>query len=279
MTDVPAAPPVLVQPVLVQRSGHVLTVTLNRPAKLNAITPEMYIRLAQAWYEFRDDDSLRVAVLTGAGDRAFSAGADLSTTIPLLSRSRVPADEWEERFVADLSVMNDGLLRDLILDKPVIAAVNGDAFGAGTEMIQASDLRLAVPTARFGLPEVKRGIIPGGGSIARLPRQIPWAQAAQILLLGDPISAAQALTWGLINEVVEPSELPGKAASLAARLAENAPLAVQAIKQGMRECSGLPLADALTLERGLVSRILKTQDAVEGATAFSQKRPPRFSGR
>lgn len=272
-------PGAIANPVLVERSGHVLTVTLNRPAKLNAMNPEMYLRLAQAWYEFRDDDSLRVAVLTGAGDRAFSAGADLGTTIALLSRSRVPADEWEERFVADLSIMNDALLRDLNLDKPVIAAVNGDAFGAGSEMVQATDLRLAVSTARFGLPEVTRGIIPGGGSIARLPRQIPWAQAAQLLLLGDPISAGRALSWGLINEVVEPSELVARAAALAVRLAENAPLAVQAIKQGMRECSGVPLADALTLERRLVSRILKTEDAVEGASAFSQKRRPRYSGK
>jgi enoyl-CoA hydratase/carnithine racemase len=166
----------------------------------------------------------------------------------------------------------------LVLDKPVIMAVNGDALGAGTELVQAADIRIAVPTARFGLPEVQRGIIPGGGSISRLPRQIPWARAAELLLLGDPVTADQALAWGLLNEVVAADGLLPRSLTLAGRLAANAPLSVQAIKRRMREGSGVPLNEALRDERREVSRIFKTVDASEGPRAFIEKRPPKFVG-
>src|ERR1700688_1105809 len=153
----PPSEPKPESPVLVERAGSTLVVTFNRPHRLNALTPEAYIRLAEAWYLYRDDDSLRAAILTGAGDRAFTAGADLAVTIPLLDGSRQPKNEWEERFLGDLSLMNDGLLRNLELHKPVIAAVNGMAVGAGAEMLQATDLRIAVKGTRIGLPEVQRG--------------------------------------------------------------------------------------------------------------------------
>jgi enoyl-CoA hydratase len=265
--------------VLVQLDGPVMVVTFNRPDRLNALTPEAYIRLAEAWYQYRDDDSLRAAILTGAGDRAFTAGADLAITIPLLNGSRSPQDEWEERFVRDLSLMNDGLLRNLTLHKPVIAAVNGLAVGAGAEMLQATDLRLIVPEARVGLPEVQRGLIPGGGSLTRLVRQVPWALAAELLLLGEPISADRAAAIGLVNQVVAAPDLLPQARRWADRLARNGPLAVQAIKEGMLEGSGRAIEDSLAIERRLVARVLRTDDAVEGARAFVEKRPPDFGGR
>ncbi len=266
-------------PVLVEVDGPTMLVTLNRPNRLNALTPEAYIRLAEAWYRYRDDDALRAAILTGTGDRAFTSGADLATTIPLLSGTRRPQDEWEERFVGNLSLMNDGLLRDLVLHKPVIAAVNGTAMGAGAEMLQATDLRLIVPEARLGFPEVQRGLIPGGGSLTRLVRQIPWAVAAELLLLGEPIAASRAAAIGLVNEVVARPDLLPRARQWAERLARNAPLAVQAIKEGMLEGSGRPQVDSLAIERHLVARVLRTDDAREGAQAFVEKRAPEFQGR
>jgi enoyl-CoA hydratase len=265
-------------PVLVERSGSTLVVTFNRPHRLNALTPESYIRLAEAWYLYRDDSTLRAAILTGAGNRAFTAGADLGITIPLLNGTRRPQDAWEERFMADLSLMNDGLLRNLVLHKPVIAAVNGVAAGAGAEMLQATDLRLIVKGARVGLPEVQRALIPGGGSVTRLIRQIPWAVAAELLLLGEPISAERAAEIGLVNEVVDPADLLPRARTLADRLARNGPLAVQAIKEGMLQGSGRPLDESLAIEHRLVARILRTKDCVEGARAFVEKRLPDFRG-
>jgi enoyl-CoA hydratase len=266
-------------PVLVQVDGPVMLVTLNRPDRLNALTPEAYIRLAEAWYRYRDDDSLRAAILTGAGTRAFTAGADLGITIPLLNGSRRPQDEWEERFLGDLSLMNDGLLRDLVLHKPVIAALNGTAVGAGAEMLQATDLRLIVPGALVGFPEVQRALIPGGGSLTRLVRQIPWAVAAELLLLGEPIPATRAAAIGLVSEVVAPQDLLPRARQWAERLAANGPLAVRAIKEGMIEGSGRTIEESLAIEQRLVARVLRTDDAREGAQAFVDKRAPQFRGR
>lgn len=255
-----------------------LEITLNRPQRLNALTPRMYLALADAWARFRDDDRIRVAILTGSGSRAFTAGADLRLTVPLLTGARQPADTWDEQFLSDLSVMNAALLRDFTVHKPIIAAVNGPAIGAGTEMLQATDLRIASRDATFALPEVRQGIIPGGGSITRLARQIPWAIASEIVLTGRPIDAERALAVGLVNEVVDPGDVVDRAREWAADIECCAPLAVQAAKQGMLDTSGMPLEAGLRLERRLVARIMETDDAREGPRAFAEKRPPRFSG-
>jgi enoyl-CoA hydratase len=265
--------------LLVEAGDGVLEITLNRPDRLNSLTPAMYLALAETWQRYRDDDSLRVAILTGAGTRAFCAGADLAETVPLLTGARKPTSEVDERFLSDLSLMNDALLRDFELHKPVVAAVNGDAIGAGTEILQATDLRVSSADARFGLPEVRQGIIPGGGSVTRLARQIPWALAAEILMLGQPIDASRAHAAGLVNEVVAPEDVMATARQIATRLTQCAPLAVQAIKRGMIESSGRPLAEGLALERRLVAAVMKTEDAREGPRAFLAKRPPVFTGR
>lgn len=265
--------------VIIRRRTPVLEIVLNRPDRLNALTPAMYLTMADAWEQYRDDADLRVAIVTGAGTRAFSAGADLRTTVPLLTGARAPSGDIEERFLADLSRMNVALLRDFELFKPVVAAVNGDAIGAGTELLQATDLRVCSSDARFGLPEVRQGIVPGGGSITRLARQVPWAIACEMMMLGRPIDAPRALAAGLVNDVVPPGEVLARARAVADAVSDCAPLAVQAVKRGMIGSSGRPLGDGLAGERHLVAEIMRTEDAREGPRAFLAKRRPVFVGR
>ena len=180
--------------LLFEKRDGVAWITFNRPEHKNAISPEAFCRLADAWTELRDDDSLRVAILTGAGDEVFTAGGDLKQLLPLWTGARKPETEWDERLLADPGLSFVSLLKTIELYKPIISAVNGLALAGGTELMLATDLRLAVPHARFGLTEVKRALVPGGGSMVRLPRQIPWAKAMEILLLGDPIDAEEAQT-------------------------------------------------------------------------------------
>ncbi|MFU8815185.1 MAG: enoyl-CoA hydratase-related protein [Pseudomonadales bacterium] len=261
-----------------QKRDGIAYLVMNRPERRNALSPQMIVEMAEAWQDFRDDREARVAILTGAGDRAFCAGADLGLLIPLLSGSRKPEDEHDEALLADRSLMQKALLRDFELYKPVIAAVNGFALAGGTEILQATDLRIAAEHAEFGLSEVMRGIIPAGGTLVRLARQIPYCKAMQILLTGDRMSAEEAYRIGLINEVVPAAEVLGRAEALAARIAENGPLAVAACKEAVIRTSGLPLNDAFRIENELAGRVMRSRDAVEGPRAFMEKRKPEFRG-
>lgn len=265
--------------LLTEARDGVLTLTLNRPEAGNALSPEMLVRLAQAWYAFRDTDDLRVAILTGAGDEHFCVGGDLKRTMPLLTGARLPEDEWDERLLGDMQQFTDAILRGFDLYKPVIVAVNGSAIGGGTEITNACDLRIAAEHAIFGLPEAKIGLLPGGGSISRLPRQIPYAKALEMLLVGDPIDAHEALRLGLLNYVVPKDHLLDKARELAAKIAANGPLAVRKIKEAIVRGSGVPLAEALHIEGEVSVDVLNSQDAREGPRAFKEKRLPRFTGR
>lgn len=264
--------------LLVDVDGGVMTLTMNRPAARNALSPEMLVRMAQAWYELRDSRDLHVAILTGAGDQSFCAGGDLKRTMPLLTGARQPEDEWDERLMADLRQFTDAILRGFELYKPVIAAVNGEALGGGTELTNACDLRVAAEHAVFGTPEAKLGLLPGGGSLTRLPRQVPYAKALEILMIGDSFSAAEALRMGLLNYVVPKAELMARARQLAAKLAANGPLAVRKIKEGVLRSSGRPLAEALAIEDEVAAAVMTSKDAREGPRAFKEKRPPRFTG-
>jgi enoyl-CoA hydratase len=261
-----------------ERRGGVAVVTFNRAQKKNAITPEMVVRLAEAWVEFRDDDGLRAAVLTGAGD-TFCAGADLGRLIPLLTRARAPEDDWDRRLLADPSLFQAAILRRFELWKPVIAAVNGAALAGGCEILQATDIRLAAPEASFGLPEPTRGIIPAGGSLVRLARQIPYVRAMQILLMGDPIPAAAALEIGFVNEIVPREKLLERAFEIAARIAENGPLAVRKIKEVVVRSQGRALEEAFKIEEECSREVMRSADAREGPRAFMEKRKPNFTGR
>lgn len=264
--------------VIYEKSESIVTITMNRPEKHNAMNPQMLVELANAWTAFRDDDEARVAILTGTGERAFCAGADLGSLLPLVTRSRKPSDEWDEALLSDRSIQMTAILRGFELYKPVIAAVNGFALAGGTEVVGACDLRIAAPHATLGLSEVKRGVAPGGGSMVRLARQIPYAKAMQMLMTGEAMTPEEAHRIGFLNEIAPAEELLQRAMSLARLIAENAPLAVQACKEVVLRTSGLSFDEANRVEDEVAVRILKTNDAVEGPLAFIEKRKPNFSG-
>ncbi len=262
-----------------EKRGHIAHITLNRPDVRNAINPELMLRLADAWVDYAEDDNLRVAIITGAGDRAFCSGADLGRLIPLFTGARQPEDDWDRRLMGDLSLTRTALLRGYALYKPIVSAVNGFCLAAGTELMQATDIRIAVDYATFGLTEVKRAIIPAGGGLARLPRQIPYAKAMEIFLVGDSITAEEAYRIGMVNYVVPASELMPKAEEIAAKIAAAGPLAVRKIKEAVLRTSGLPLDEAYRIEDQCVMDVMRSEDAREGPRAFIEQREPQYKGR
>jgi E-phenylitaconyl-CoA hydratase len=250
-------------------AAGIATITINRPEARNALDADHYAGLNKAWITVRDDPAIRCAIITGAGDRAFCAGADLKTFI---ARDVELAELW-------LTQKGQLLNRGLEVWKPVIAAVNGACLGGGVTLLLATDIRVAVPGATFGLSEVKRGVIPANGGTQRVAAQLPHALAMEMLLTGDPWDAARAERWGFVNAVVPPDQLMATARDYAARIAANAPLAVQAAKELALRSRDMPLEDGLRMEQ-LTSRILQqSQDVQEGRAAFREKRAPRFEGR
>jgi E-phenylitaconyl-CoA hydratase len=250
------------------RDGAVAIITINRPERRNAMDAEHYAGLSRAWTEVRDNPAIRAAIITGTGEKAFSAGADLK------SFTAAPAP------LAELMLTQQGQLlnRGLEIWKPVIAAVNGACLGGGTTLVLATDIRVAARHATFSVAEVKRGLFPANGGTQRLIQQLPHAIAMELLLTGDSIDAVTAERWGLVNRVVEPDDLMPVALDYARRIAENAPLAVQAAKELALRSRDVDLATGLRLEQ-LMLRLLQTSaDASEGSTAFSEKRPPRYTG-
>ncbi|MBL8386007.1 MAG: enoyl-CoA hydratase/isomerase family protein [Burkholderiales bacterium] len=265
--------------LVVERRDGIAIVTLNRPEKRNALSPEMVVRLAQFWDAAAADHALRAVVVTGAGDQAFSSGGDLGSLIPLMMRSRAPVGEWEERFAADRKQLGAALLRGAGFYKPVIAAINGHALAGGAEFVLATDLRVMAETATIGVTEVRRGLIASGGSLVRLPRQVPWAQAMELLLLGEPVPARRALEMGLVNRVVPPDQVLEVALDLARRVGLGAPVALEKTKEVMLRSSGRPLEDGFAIETQCTKENAAMDDAREGPRAFMEKRPPVYRGR
>jgi len=253
--------------LLVDRDGSVGVLTLNRPAAHNSLTTALIGELGEALVRYRDDPSIQVIVITGAGERAFCSGMDL--------RGAPASTVFDDQF----GVPPLHLSRGMELWKPVIAAVNGYALGAGFELALSCDLRYASTNATFALPEVSIGSMPGAGRTQRIIHQAPTALAMELLLTGDRWDALRIQQAGLLNGVVEPAELLPTAIETAQRIARNAPLSLQAVKQAVWRGSHLPLAEALTLERTLFNLIRDTEDRAEGRAAFAEKRPPVFRGR
>ncbi len=250
--------------ILYEKSDHVATITLNRPEAFNSISPELYKELSDTMIRFRDDPDVWVAIITGAGQKAFSAGADIKKMLPRL---------------ADKSfVLPPGIMRGLNIWKPIIAAVNGLALGGGLEIVLACDIRIAAKNARFGTPEVGLGLIPGWGGTQRLPRMLPWCKAAEILLTGKPIDAEEAYRIGLINKVVDQEELMSTAQEWAAKICENGPIAVRAAKEAMIRGMNMSLDDGLRLEESFFAGLTTTADFEEGISAFAEKRKSQFKG-
>jgi len=251
---------------LVERRGHVLIVTMNRPQARNALSGPMMELMRQAWDTVDGDRGIRVCVLTGAGG-AFCAGADLKA----MSRDHPGARLGE----LDVSVI-EPLLKGRRLSKPLIAAVEGPAIAGGTEILQACDIRVAGASARFGVSEARWGLFPLGGSAVRLPRQVPYTVAAELLLTGRHITADEALSIGLIGHVVPDGQALAAALEIAEAIAANGPVAVRAILRVIRETEGMPENEAFALEAREGMAVFASEDAKEGPRAFAEKRRPQF---
>ena len=250
--------------VLTERHDGVLTITINRPAQKNAISREVAVQLAAAVDELDADPTLSVGVLTGAGG-TFSAGMDLKA----FAKGETPI----------LPGRGFGGITQAVVRKPLIAAVEGWALGGGFEMALACDLIVAADTARFGLTEVKRGLIAGEGGVIRLPQRLPYHVAMKVLLTGEPISAVDANQHGLVSELTESGAALAAAQELAQRVAVNAPLALARVKEVVRDVQGLNDSDAFAVQAEHASSLLTSEDAHEGALAFAEKRAPVWRGR
>jgi len=261
--------------VLVEKDEHVLTVTLNRPEKRNAVNSEVMCRLYDAWLRLDEDDDLRCAILTGVG-KTFCAGMDLAE-IGKMQRG-IADNEWMERVKKEPHVIFGAWLKTYRPTKPVILAAEGFARAGGTEILQGTDIRVAGESAMFGVTEVQRGLFPMAGSAVRLRRQIGYAVAAEMLLVGEDLPARRAFELGLVNHVVPDGQALAKAREIATQIAENAPLAVQAVLRSRRETEGLSEVAGLARELEIGQPVFATKDAKEGPTAFAEKRPARFTG-
>jgi len=246
--------------------GHVAIIELNRPEKLNAMTPEMADLLIAAVEQCNTDAQVRAVILTGAGPKAFCAGSDITE----LDRYATPWDFRNRLDYCDCVRM---------LKKPTVAAINGYTFGGGLEMALACDIRIAADNARLGAPEIKLGWIGGGGMTAQLVHAIGPSNAALMVLTGDPIRADQALVWGLVSEVVPQEQLRERAQALAATIASRAPIAAETTRVNLHAALSMPLEKAVEYERDLQAICFATADAKEGRKAFEEKRAPKFERR
>ncbi len=263
--------------LLVEREGPVVTLTMNRPERRNAMTLAMFARLADAWDEIDADSDVRVCILTGAGDH-FSAGMDLRA----MAGDADDGDDYDvkgrmERDGSDW--IYDGLLKTRHPRVPVIAAVEGNAIAGGTEILQGTEIRVAGESATFGVSEVRWSLYPGGGSAVRLARQIPFTEAADILLTGKHVTATEARALGLIGHVVPDGTALERAREIAVTVAANGPLAVEAVLRTLRETSGMTEEEAFAFELPLIRSVFSSEDAGEGPLAFTQKRAPDYRRR
>jgi enoyl-CoA hydratase len=256
--------------LLIEDRGKVRIITINRPEKLNALNRDVLRELQQVFAETRGDDAVRAVILTGAGEKAFVAGADIAEL-----SEKSPASAKEQ------TILGQDILRHIEnFPKPVVGAINGYALGGGCELALATHLRVAAATAKLGLPEVKLGIIPGYGGTQRLPRLIGRARALEMILSGEPISAETALDWGLINKIAPSAkETVATAEKLLEPILERAPLALGAVLEAVRRGRNVPQTEGMRIEADLFALLYNTRDVKEGMTAFLEKRAAKFEGR
>ncbi|HET9489584.1 MAG TPA: enoyl-CoA hydratase-related protein [Methylomirabilota bacterium] len=255
--------------VIYDVKDRVARITINRPEAMNAMDPDVYAGLSTAWTDVRDNPDVWVAIVTGAGDKAFTAGADLKA---MTTRTRERADF----FLTQQSMI---LNRGLEVWKPVIAAVNGYCLAGGMTLLFATDIRIAAEHAVFEISEVKRGILPGNGGTQRALRQLPYAIAMEMLLLGRRLTAQEGLAYGLVNAVVPRGDLLSTAEQYAGRLCEHGPLALRAVKELAIRSQSVPLEHGLRLEEAFQEFLRTTEDAREGPRAFAEKRKPVYKAR
>jgi len=265
--------------VLTERQGHLLIVTLNRPERQNAINGEMLVRLYDACVEADENPDIRALVLTGAGGN-FCSGADLKEMAGGHQGDAVPGEiDVQGRLAADPDLPWKALLRTWRPSVPLILAAEGTAIAGGTELLGATEIRVAGESAKFGISEVRWSLYPMGGSAVRIPRQIPYTIACELLLTGEHITAARALELGLIGHVVPDGQALDKALEIATAIGQNGPLAVAAVLKSMRETAAMSEADGLAHELTIGEPIIfNTNDAKEGPRAFKEKRKPNFTG-
>ena len=251
-----------------QKEGRIAIFTIDRTKVFNSINVETWREIQEAMIDFRDDPELWVGIVTGAGDKAFCAGADIKDTLPFMQETRDRQWVWPNTPMYGLDLW-----------KPLIAAVNGVALGGGLEIALACDIRIASENARLGTPEVVLGLLPAWGGTQRLPRILPWCKAAELVLMGKPIDAQEAYRIGLVNKVVSQEELMPTAREWAEIICQAGPLAVRAAKEAMIRGSSMPLNDGLRLERSQCAYLFGTDDFVEGTSAFQEKRKPDFKAK
>jgi enoyl-CoA hydratase len=252
-----------------ETEGKIAYFTIDRPEKHNAIDQETMDELETRILEFDQDPSVWVAIITGAGEKAFCAGADLRKMVPKVTANAIPV----------LPTRRVYTFKGADVWKPVIAAVNGICLAAGTEILVGTDLRVAAEHATFGLPEVRWSLIARGGASVRLPRQIPWAIAMEMLMTGERISAQRAYEIGLVNRVVALEQLMPTAEELARKILANGPLAVRGVKESANRTSGLPLSYAYEVDFMVAAPVFASEDAKEGPRAYGEKRPPDYQAR
>jgi enoyl-CoA hydratase/carnithine racemase len=263
-----------------KRDDHIVVITIDRPEARNSLDLYHFRDLAKAWRDFRYDDDVWLAIVTGVPGQ-FMTGADLKTYIPQITELAKEIGKGDVKEI-DGCRLDDGtraVLRNVKIYKPIIAAIDGPCVAGGMEMLGGVDIRIATPNAVFGVMEPKRGLFAGGGTTARLPRQLNYPAAMEFLLTAEAFPASRALELGLINEIVEPDVLMERALEWAARICANAPVAVQATKESVLRGMGTTLDEAYGIEAELSTKVFATEDAKEGPLAFKEKRPPNWHGR